>query len=128
MIVRNITAEDTSSLAELLSKDEHHKDTTTDFFFQEGTKSMICESNDKKHMMCVRCSNSLRLDIQFDNNDKLFNAKTIIEVFPKLCAWAKSKGFTEVVFCSNSPELIAFLNKKFGFESVPNEFRVPLKD
>lgn len=125
MIVRNITEDDKHLLTSLIEKDEHHKDTTTaDFFFEEGTRCVVYENEERDSQMFVRMSNCLRLDIQFDNDKHVFNAKTILKRLPGLIAWARSRGFKEVVFNSNSMELIAFLNNKFGFEPISNDFRI----
>lgn len=127
MAVRNIIQEDKPRLAKMIAADDHHRESTTpEFFFEPGTKCVVYESDDAEHQMFVRFSNCLRLDIQFDNEDRLFNAKTILSNFPKVVAWAKQKGFTEIVFDSNSPDLIVFLKRKFGFEPIGNEFRLTL--
>lgn len=125
MNIRNIDETDKSLLAVMIANDEHHKDTTTPaFFFEEGTKCLVYEQ--EEHRLFARLSNALRLDLQFNNNDKLFNAKTILAHFSGLMKWAKDKGFSEIIFCSNSPELIAFMQKRFGFESLTNEYRIVL--
>lgn len=127
MIVRNLKEEDKALLADLIAADLHHQDSTQpDFFFRDGTKCLVYESEDQEHQMFVRLSNSLRLDIQFNNDDKVFNAKTILTAFPRLKAWAKQKGFSEIVFDSQSLELIAFLTKRFGFRKEANEYRLDL--
>lgn len=127
MAGRNITQEDKPRLAEMIAADDHHRETTTpEFFFESGTKCLVYESDDTEHQMFIRFSNCLRLDIQFDNEDRRFNARTILTNFPRIVAWAKQKGFTEIVFSSDSPDLIAFLQKKFGIDPIGNEFRLKL--
>lgn len=125
MIVRNLEETDKPLLAEMIAQDEHHCETTTpEFFYQDGTKCLVYEEGD--HRLFARLSNALRIDIQFNNQDRLFNAKTIARGFPKLMAWAKSKGFSEIVFFSDSPDLISFLRERFAFKSQQNELRLEL--
>ena|ERR1700727_671444 len=125
MNIRNIDETDKTVLAEMIAKDDHHRDTTTsDFFFEERTKCLVYEHGE--HRLFARFSNALRLDLQFDNDDTLFNAKTILAHFSGLMKWAKDKGFSEIIFCSSSPELIAFMQKRFGFEALTNEYRIVL--
>lgn len=125
MNIRNIQETDKPLLAEMIADDDHHRDTTTpSFFFEDGTRCLVYEQGE--HRLFARLSNALRLDLQFNNDDKLFNAKTILTYFSGLMKWAKDKGFTEIIFCSNSPELIAFMQKRFGFEAETNEYRLVL--
>ncbi len=120
---RNIAEQDLGILEESLNNDQFHKDTTVDFFLDPRTECEVY-SDKGQPVAFVRCAKSLRLDIQFcSNSDKLANAKLLMENLEVFCKRAADSGFVEVVFCSDSPELVAFCTAKCGFVAVNGEMR-----
>lgn len=113
---RLIGTQDARILAASLARDEHHKDTTVpDFFYTPGTVCKVYE--DEAGPICyVRCSKVLRLDIQYaDNEDRKRNLNAMISGFDELEKKARTNGYTEVVFKTNSPLLKKFCIRRFGF-------------
>jgi hypothetical protein len=113
---RLLESQDKPLLADSLSKDEHHKDTTTpDFFYAPGTVCKVYEDEDGP-ICFVRCTKVLRLDIQYkDNEDKKRNLKAMISGFDSLEKKARDNGYTEIAFKTNSPLMKAFCTRRFGF-------------
>jgi hypothetical protein len=109
-------------LADSLAKDVHHQGTTVAFFQQEGTMSRVF--SDEQGPICVaRCSKSLRIDIQFlDNEDRKRNAKVLAAGIEGVTAAAKAAGYSELVFTTSNPKLAAFCEHAFGYEVVPDKF------
>lgn len=120
---RWLALEDFSLLELALSRDEHHKETTPDFFTQPGTVCKVYE--DEQGPICfVRGSKALRLDIQYvDNHDRKRNLAAMLAGFGALAATARENGFTEIIFQSNSPMLKRFCAKAFGFIESDGELR-----
>jgi hypothetical protein len=97
--------------------------TTSDFFFDKRTETQVYLDGEKP-IAFVRCAKSLRLDIQFrDNGDKRANAALLMQNLEAFCKRAVDSGFTEIVFCTDSPELLAFCTAKCGFNAVNGELR-----
>jgi hypothetical protein len=121
--MRLIQPEDLPILIESIEKDEYHKDTTTaGFFYDPRTMCNVYEQDDKP-VMFVRGTKVLRLDIQFcDNNDRRKNLSALHEL-ESITERAKAAGFTELVFCSDSPLLRAYCKKHFQFHEVQGELR-----
>lgn len=113
---------DEITLGESLALDEHHHETTVDFFKQPGTMTKVYE--DEQGPICfARATKSLRIDIQFlDNDDRRRNATALAEGFGPLAATAKENGFTEIVFTTNMPDLAKFCVKVFGYEIVSDAY------
>ncbi len=117
---------DREMLIESLAKDEYHKTTTSDFFYEPGTVSNVYKLNDTP-VLVVRACKALRLDIQFlDNEDTRRNAAVLVGGFKTLVDMARANGFKELVFCSKSPLLVAFCKKHFGYEEVEGELRLKI--
>jgi hypothetical protein len=125
---------DRGILAESLANDGFHTGTTPDFFFPklEETGESIPDpryitnvyEDERGPIMFVRGTKSLRLDIQFvDNADSERNAEAMLGDFEQFAAKARANGFTEIVFCSNSPGLRAFCRRRFKFREVDGELR-----
>jgi hypothetical protein len=119
---RGILDIDRDLLNQWISKDPHHRETTTpDFFYEKDT---ICNvySDELGPVFFMRGEAMLddgdkviRLDIQFDNDQERRNAKMLIEVDRTFCAQAKAAGFKEIFFDSQSPKLIKFCKRALGF-------------
>jgi hypothetical protein len=124
---RYLEAGDKQMLADSLSQDAYHKDTTdADFFYDPRTVSSVFE--DEQGPVCViKGSPVLRFDIQFLNNkDFRRNRAALLRAFSHYLTTAKENGFTEFAFQSDSPLLIAFCKKHFGFVESSGELRKQL--
>jgi hypothetical protein len=121
---RWLTHEDYSTIELSLLLDSHHKTTTPNFFYKDGTACKVYE-DESGPIMFVRGTKALRIDIQFvDNNDFERNKEAITEGFDGFVQQCKDNGFTELVFYSDSPLLKRFLKRKeFGFVEVSGEMR-----
>jgi hypothetical protein len=121
---RLITEQDRGVLETSLAADQFHKDTTSaDFFYGLNSECRIYTENEQP-VAFVRCSKALRLDIQFVSNDaKRLNARLLLENLEAFCQRAADSGYSEIVFESSSPELVAFCVAKCGFTAVAGELR-----
>ena len=119
---RLLEEKDETWLATSLALDEHHQGTPVAFFKEPGVLSTVYE--DEQGPICVaRCSKSLRIDIQFlDNEDRRRNAKVLAAGVEQVAAAAKASGYSELVFTTSNPELAAFCEHSFGYEVVPDKF------
>ena len=115
---RLLEADDYEKLVEALSKDSYHTTTTPEFFVQPDTLTKVYELNDKPVLFARACK-SLRLDLQFVDNDAAKdNIRVMLKGFPLLAKQAKENGFTEIIFNSSSPLLIEFCTKRLGFKQI----------
>ena len=120
---RLINGEDRALLEKSIHNDPYHKDTTTPDFFYDNRSFCDVYEIENKPVMFVRATKTLRLDIQFcDNGDKLNNIAALHEL-ESITERAKAAGFTELVFCSDSPLLRAYCIKHFQFIEVQGELR-----
>jgi len=73
----------------------------------------------------VRIEKVLRVSIQHDQTTP---RKALVNIIYKGFAWlqgtARESGFSEVIFESTEPRLIAFVKKLFGFEPVRENYHV----
>lgn len=115
------TNEDYDVLSISLSKDEFHKTTKPEFFYAEGTASKIYE-DEKGPIFVMRGSKSLRLDIQFiDNNNKKRNAIAMLHALKGTVEQAKANGFKELIFNTSNKALEQFCIKYMGFEKIDGQ-------
>jgi hypothetical protein len=118
---RLMTESDEALLGASLAQDEHHKDTPVDFFKVPGTVAQVWE-DEKGEVAITRCAKSLRIDIQFlDNEDRARNANFLAEC-EGVAAAAKGAGYNELVFTTNNPVLAAYCERVFNYEVVPDRF------
>lgn len=121
---RFIDKDDRKLLEESIGRDSYHKDTTTADFFYSPTAICTVQEDDNGPVFFLRATKALRLDIQFvDNLDKERNAAAMLERLESVVEQAKQAGFTELVFCSDSPGLMAFCKRKMKFKKVNGEMR-----
>jgi hypothetical protein len=125
MISRLITPNDYGTLAQSLEHDKYHKDTTPEFFYEEGTVCSVYE-DESGPVLFVRGKaiveepvRVIQLDIQFlDNDNAKRNMRTMIEGFHELETKAIENGFIGFFFVSNVPLLRKFCVKRLGFEEM----------
>lgn len=127
---RWMVPEDLPILELSLAADPHHIGTNTDFFLLDGTVTKVyCD--ERGPIVFVRGAvirrfdkKVLRIDTQYvSNDDTKRNARATFFGLDTLSKRAKEDGFEELYFCSNSPLLIAFCVKRFGFEESNGELR-----
>ena len=121
---RYLEHEDRQMLADSLSQDEYHKDTTNAEFFYDPRSVANVYEDESGPVFVIKGSPVLRFDIQFLNNkDFRRNRKALMAAFEHFAQTAKENGFTEFAFQSDSPLLIAFCKKHFGFFESNGELR-----
>ena len=109
---------DRAVLVESLARDQYHPATMLNVFYEPGTLTNIYE-DEAGPIMFVRGCRSLRIDMCFvDNADSERNKEAMLAGFEKLAAGAKAAGFREIITSTNSPKLLAFGKRWFGFEEV----------
>lgn len=123
MISRFITQDDYGLLEESIKKDEYHKDTSPEFFYEDGTVCLVY-SDEEGPVLFARGKvleqgtvRAIELDIQYvSNTDARRNMKMMLEGFPDLEAKALQNGFSAFFFFSDVPLLRKFCTKRLGFE------------
>lgn len=110
-------------LAEWIAKEPSHSTSTSEFYFEPNTKSILYE--DEQGPICVaRYSTAIRVDMDFDlTADKSRIREAMTSEFPNISRDAKSQGFYELVFDSTSKPLVEFC-RKLGFETSPDYRRI----
>jgi hypothetical protein len=121
--VRPLVEEDRQSLNNSIINDLYHRDSMNDDFFYDRRAISTVYEKDNKPIMFVKGSTVLRLDIQFCNNSNHRNNAAALNELSKIIETAKSSGFSELVFNTDSPLLKAFCCKHFGFVELNNELR-----
>lgn len=112
---RHIEEADIAVLVASLAQDVFHPGVKTEVFYEPGTLTNVYE-DEAGPIMFVRGCRSLRIDMCFVNNgDNERNKAAMLAGFEKLAAGAKAAGFKDIVTSSNSPVLVAFGEKYFGF-------------
>ena len=112
---RHIDESDKAVLSVSLDRDKFHPNIKPDVFYEAGTIANVYE-DEAGPIMFVRGCRSLRIDMCFVNNaDSERNKAAMLAGFETLAAGAKAAGFKEIITSSNSPALVAFGEKYFGF-------------
>jgi hypothetical protein len=118
MLVRPIEERDRPILEQSIAKDQWHSKTTKPEFFFDAKAISTVFDGETGPIMFVKGSTVLRLDIQFcDNEDRKNNALALNEL-AQIIETAKASGFSELVFCTDSPLLKAYCVKHFQFEEI----------
>lgn len=122
-MIRKVSDSDRETVTKWLLKDEYHKHLTPEFFLvQEPNTELMCFHDERGPVLFVKLERALRVYIQFDHDEKVRNAKMLVEGFPWLKQMAKSSGFRQVIFDSVSGKLVNFCMKRLGFRKSPDEF------
>lgn len=121
MSYRWIEESDRDLLKQSLNKDEYHKNTTVDFFYDPSSVCSVQE-DEQGTVFFLRAAKELRLDIQYVSNaDRERNAKAMLERLPSMVEQAKAAGFSALIFNTSSPLLKRFCIRKLGFVEVEGE-------
>lgn len=120
---RFIDENDRAVLEESLKKDDFHKETTADFFYDTRVVTNVYE-DEMSPIMFVRGSKALRMDIQFlDNKDNKRNAKALLALGSRIIEQARNAGFNEMIFNTTNKNLANFCKTYFGFVESEGELR-----
>jgi hypothetical protein len=119
MILRTLDENDKALLAEWIAAEPDHSNSTPDFYYTPGTKTILY-SDEQGPVCVVRYSSSLRLDIDFSPTAGKDRIKKMLSAnLPEVVNQAKAQGFSELVFDSTSKALIRFC-EKLGFTVCPD--------
>ena len=131
MTSRFITHDDYGLLAESLKNDEYHKGTSPEFFYEEGTVTLVY-SDEEGIVLFARGKplvhegvTAIQLDLQYvSNTSTKRNMKVMAEGFPDLEAKALENGFSAFFFFSDVPLLRKFCCRRLGFSELGNDVLV----
>lgn len=134
--VRATTEADRALIQAWIDKDPDHKGMSAGFFInppdghkcieepcdhcEQGTECMVWE-DEQGPILYYRIARALRIDMQFDNEQRDRTTKALTQGFPWLAGQAKRAGMLQMIFSSVSKSLIAFTKKRLGFQESPNE-------
>jgi hypothetical protein len=119
MILRTLDENDKALLAEWIAAEPDHSNSTPDFYYTPGTKTILY-SDEQGPVCVVRYSSSLRLDMDFAPGiDKSRIKEAMKSQLPEIAEQAKSQGFSEIVFDSVAKPLINFC-QYLGFSACPD--------
>ena len=119
MILRTLNENDKALLAEWIAAEPDHSNSTPDFYYTPGTKTILY-SDEQGPVCVVRYSSSLRLDMDFAPGiDKSRIKEAMKSQLPEIAEQAKSQGFSEIVFDSVAKPLIKFC-QYLGFSACPD--------
>ena len=121
MKLRRLEESDKEMIAEWVRVDTDHKDYAPDWIYSGDKKEKFILEDSNGPILGFRIGKSLRVDIQFDETERIRTAKGLIEGFAWLLHAADKAGFTEVIFQSKSKPLINFCKKRFQFVESPGE-------
>ena len=121
MTSRPLESRDFPMLQQALDRDKFpHSD--AGYYTLNGSYSEVYEDSSGP-VGVLRYSKALRLVAVFNDNDKsLQNAKTVIKMVTDAVNRAKSNGFTEVIFNTQSETLANFCTQKLGFFESKGEY------
>lgn len=119
---RYVIPGDRPLMEQWIAKDPDHrfKGMCSDFFFTPGTMSFVIFDEDGPALF-VRVDpeppESARVHIQFSDNE-VRSAKAMLRGWPEFMERVYGCGIRRMVFESNSPKLINFCQRCFGFQRV----------
>lgn len=119
MKLRKATEDDKPWINTIIAKEPTHQH-TADFYFEAGTEAHIIEDDGKPVLVFRLNAKVVRVDIDFDPEQKLNTAKALNSYFPLVKNAAKLKGLKQMIFDSNSESLIRFCGNHFGFHPNPD--------
>lgn len=122
------TIEDIPQLTEWIKSDPYHKDCLSPLWWLTGSGLLSFRMDDRDgSTMYVRTepdNKLLRIHTQFAPESvvsKIRVIKTIMWGLPKMESIAVANGLDGLIYRSTNPELIRFMQKKFGFISVGDD-------
>lgn len=129
------TLDDIEQLTEWIEHDPYHKDCLDPLWWLTGQGVLsYCIQDSRGPVFYARldCENSfLRLHTQFaplSEVSKLRVVKGLLWALPRMGLVAIQNECVAFIFKSTSPELIRFMERKFGFVSIGNDdYSCPIK-
>jgi hypothetical protein len=122
------TEQDIEQLSEWIENDPYHKDCLNPHWWLTGQGLLsYCIQDSKGPTMYVRLDvedSSMRLHCQFapiSEVSKIRVVKSLIWALPKMKSVARHNNLQSFVYKSTSPDLIKFMQMKFGFVPVGND-------
>lgn len=117
MLIRPLTTEDKPLIEQWIAGEPAHADNTFEFYASPKARTVIYEQ--ASPVFAVRYSSALRVDIEFNPEASREDIRASFqEGFPDVVRQAREQGFSEIVFESTSPKLIAFC-KTLGYKESP---------
>ena len=112
---RPLEENDLPTLQKALDNNEFHPGQTVSDYVGVGKHTIVYE-DEQGPVGYLRYTKTLRLVVTWtDNKDEKRNAESIIAAVNDSVKLAKGNGFTEIIFESESPKVIAFC-KLLGFQ------------
>jgi len=118
--VRPITEEDLPLLAKFTVEDPWHRDAPT----LENMSGACTVEDDQGVVFFVFLEQVARVHVQF-GGDRDRIRETLGNAFREISQTCKEEGYTEMIYQSESPLLIKFL-QKYGFQPMKDEYSVRL--
>lgn len=123
MLIRPLTTEDKPLIEQWIAGEPQHADNTFEFYSDPKARTVIYEQ-EAGPVFAVRYSSALRVDIEFNPEASREDIRaTFQEGFPDVVRQAREQGFSELIFESESPKLIAFC-ETLGYEKSPSYRKV----
>ena len=120
MTSRPLEQKDFPMLQQALDNDKFEH-ATVNYYMTDDSYSEVYETGSGP-VGVLRYSKIMRLVAVFCDNDSLQNAKTVIKMVSDACARAKSSGYTEIIFNTQSEKLANFCTQRLGFVKSNGEF------
>src|SRR5208282_124066 len=94
----------------------------------EHWEGALLYSDDLGPRLALQTTTAVRVDIQFITQNKLRNAKALLEAFTPYIKVLQKRGVKEVIFNSNSAAVITFFEKRFHFRHLGgNEYSLRIQ-
>lgn len=115
-------AEHGSLLGTWIAADPDHAGRTQAAIWLEpraGVQNLIAVDQEGP-LLFLRCSNAMRLDIQFAPESQLRTARALLSGLPWLAEEFRKQGYRELIFESRAARLVNFL-ERMGFRETSSE-------
>jgi hypothetical protein len=119
---RPLTVYDVQALQDALDANEIHPGQKAEYYTNDKGYTEVYE-DEFGPIGFLRYSKSLRLNtVWCDNGDRKRNGASIIQAISDAVEKAKSAGFTEIIFQTDTPALARFCTERLGFTESKGEF------
>jgi hypothetical protein len=126
VLMRKPTEDDLARFKECLRADKDHCNQDADSWIQPPGEFMVFYDQ-QGNRIWVRIERVLRVSIQ---TEVAAPRKAIISILYKGLSWlqgsARNQGFTQLIYESKTPRLVAFFEKLFGFKPIQQNYGVVL--
>ena len=108
-------------LEEWIAADPDHRGQTVAAWLEpQGGVQQLVAVDRSGPLMFIRCSNAMRLDIQFSPETRMRTALALKDGLPFLARMFRAQGYRELIYESGSPRLVDFL-QRLGFRESSTE-------